>query len=354
MIGTDSHTPNAGGLGMVAIGVGGADAVDVMTGFPFNVRWPKVIGVKLTGTLSGWSSPKDVILEVARVLTVEGGTGAIVEYFGSAQTPSPRLARRPSATWAPRSGPPAACLGMTPTWRVSQGHGSRRNRRSCRLVAAELRPDDGALYDQVIEVDLDQLKPLINGPHSPDRANRVGAAVGAEAGANGWPLEISAALIGSCTNSSYEDITRAASVARQAAAMGLRTKTPLLISPGSEQIRATIERDGLLGDLEAIGATVLANAVRAVYWPVGSAGRSKRGAEHHCQQFQSQLPQAQRWVGEHPLVRDISRHRDRACASGPTRLRPNDRHNHQPGWGRGPPGTLQLARYSRSSATTPA
>jgi len=261
MIGTDSHTPNAGGLGMVAIGVGGADAVDVMTGFPFNVRWPKVIGVKLTGTLSGWSSPKDVILEVARVLTVEGGTGAIVEYFGPGADTISATGKATICNMGAEIGATCSVFGYDDNMAVYlKATGREAIADAADAVASDLRPDDGAMYDQVIEIDLDTLKPLINGPHSPDRANRVGAAVGAEAVANGWPLEISAALIGSCTNSSYEDITRAASVARQASAAGLRVKTDLLISPGSEQIRATIERDGLLADLEAIGATVLANA----------------------------------------------------------------------------------------------
>ena len=261
MIGTDSHTPNAGGLGMVAIGVGGADAVDVMTGFPFNVRWPKVIGVKLTGTLSGWSSPKDVILEVARVLTVEGGTGAIVEYFGPGADTISATGKATICNMGAEIGATCSLFGYDQNMSVYlAATGREAIAAAADAVAADLRPDEGATYDQIIEIDLDTLKPLINGPHSPDRANRVGAAVGAEAVANGWPLEISAALIGSCTNSSYEDITRAASVARQASAAGLRVKTDLLVSPGSEQIRATIERDGLLADLEAIGATVLANA----------------------------------------------------------------------------------------------
>jgi aconitate hydratase len=261
MIGTDSHTPNAGGLGMVAIGVGGADAVDVMTGFPFNVRWPKVIGVKLTGSLSGWSSPKDVILEVARVLTVEGGTGAIVEYFGPGADSISATGKATICNMGAEIG--ATCSVFPYDHNMAQylkATGREAIADAADHVAEHLRPDDGAVYDQLIEIDLDQLKPLINGPHSPDRANRVGDAVGAEAVANGWPLEISSALIGSCTNSSYEDITRAASIARQAAARGLTVKTELLVTPGSEQTRATIERDGLIADLEAIGATVLANA----------------------------------------------------------------------------------------------
>ena len=261
MIGTDSHTPNAGGLGMVAIGVGGADAVDVMTGFPFNVRWPKVIGVKLTGALSGWSAPKDVILEVARVLTVEGGTGAIVEYFGPGAETISATGKATICNMGAEIG--ATCSVFDYDHNIAMYLKATRREAiadAADKVAEHLRADDGALYDQVIEIDLDQLKPLINGPHSPDRANRIGAAVGEEARVNGWPLDISAALVGSCTNSSYEDITRAASIARQAAARGLRAKTDLLISPGSEQIRATVERDGLIQQLEAIGATVLANA----------------------------------------------------------------------------------------------
>jgi aconitate hydratase A / 2-methylisocitrate dehydratase len=261
MIGTDSHTPNAGGLGMVAIGVGGADAVDVMTGFPFNVRWPKVIGVRLTGSLSGWASPKDVILEVARILTVEGGTGAIIEYHG------------PGADSISATGKGTICnmgaeIGATTSlfpYDANMAAYLKATGREAIADAADgvadlLRPDDGAQYDQLIEIDLDELRPMINGPHSPDRAHRVGQAVGDAARENSWPLDISAALIGSCTNSSYEDITRAASIARQAAAKGLRAQTELLVTPGSEQIRATIERDGLLADLEAVGATVLANA----------------------------------------------------------------------------------------------
>jgi aconitate hydratase len=262
MIGTDSHTPNAGGLGMVAIGVGGADAVDVMTGFPWNVRWPKVIGVRLTGTLSGWSSPKDVILEVARLLTVEGGTGAIVEYHGPG---ADSISATGKATICNMGAEIGATTSIFPYDANMAAYLKATGREAIAdaadRVADDLRPDHGAHYDQLIEIDLDQLKPLINGPHSPDRAHRVGTGgVGAQAREHDWPLEVSAALIGSCTNSSYEDITRAASIARQAAAKGLTAKCELLITPGSEQTRATIERDGLLADLEAVGATVLANA----------------------------------------------------------------------------------------------
>ena len=262
MIGTDSHTPNAGGLGMVAIGVGGADAVDVMTGFPWNVRWPKVIGVKLTGTLDGWSSPKDVILEVARRLTVKGGTGAIVEYHGPGADSISATGKATICNMGAEIGATTSLFGYDHNMAMYlKATGREAIADAADRVASDLRADDGALYDDLIEIDLDELKPLLNGPHTPDLAHRTGAdGVGAAARENDWPLEPSAALIGSCTNSSYEDITRAASIARQAAAAGLTARIPLMITPGSEQTRATIERDGLLADLEAVGATVLANA----------------------------------------------------------------------------------------------
>ena len=266
MIGTDSHTPNAGGLGMIAIGVGGADAVDVMTGYPFNVRWPKLIGVKLTGSLSGWSAPKDVILEVARILTVKGGTGAIVEYFGPG---ADSISCTGKATICNMGAEIGATTSIFPydaaMSRYLTSTGRADVAAAADAVAADLRADDEVLadpakyFDEIIEIDLSSLKPLINGPHTPDRARRVDE-LGAEAQREGWPMEISSALIGSCTNSSYEDISRAAAIARFAHANGLAAKVPLLVTPGSEQVRATIERDGLLADLEQIGATVLANA----------------------------------------------------------------------------------------------
>ncbi len=266
MIGTDSHTPNAGGLAMVAVGVGGADAVDVMTGFPWNVRWPKLIGVCLTGELDGWAAPKDVILKVAEILTVAGGTGAIVEYFGEG-------AHSLSATGKATICNMGAEIGATTSLfayddaiaRYLKATGREAVADAANAAAHNLRADEAVLadpgryFDRVVEIDLSKLGPHINGPHTPDRARPV-AELGAEAKLNGWPLEVSAALVGSCTNSSYEDITRAASIARHAAASGLTAKSPLMVTPGSEQVRATIERDGLLADLEAIGATVLANA----------------------------------------------------------------------------------------------
>ncbi|MEZ5141115.1 MAG: aconitate hydratase [Acidimicrobiales bacterium] len=266
MIGTDSHTPNAGGLGMVAIGVGGADAVDVMTGYPFNVRWPKLIGVHLTGELDGWAAPKDVILKVAEILTVKGGTGAIVEYFGPGATSISCTGKATICNMGAEIGATTSLFAYDDAMaRYLKATGREAVADAADAVAHDLRADDevladpGRFFDQVIEIDLSSLEPLINGPHTPDRARPV-SALGAEAAAEGWPNEISAALVGSCTNSSYEDISRAATIARAAAARGLTAKTSLMVTPGSERVRATIERDGLLADLEAIGAVVLANA----------------------------------------------------------------------------------------------
>ena len=266
MIGTDSHTPNAGGLGMIAVGVGGADAVDVMTGFAWNVRWPKAIGVHLTGELSGWSAPKDIILKVAEVLTVKGGTGAIVEYFGPGAESLSCTGKATICNMGAEIGATTSLFGYDQAMsRYLKSTGREAVADAADKVAMHLRADDevmanpSAFYDEVIEIDLSTLAPHINGPHTPDLAREVGD-LGAEAKANGWPSSISAALIGSCTNSSYEDITRAASISREAASKGLTVKSKLLITPGSEQVRATIERDGLLADFEALGATVLANA----------------------------------------------------------------------------------------------
>ena len=266
MIGTDSHTPNAGGLGMIAVGVGGADAVDVMTGFAWNVRWPKAIGVHLTGELSGWSAPKDIILKVAEVLTVKGGTGAIVEYFGPGAQSLSCTGKATICNMGAEIGATTSLFGYDEAMsRYLKSTGREDVADLANSVAEHLRADDEVIanpqsyYDEVIEIDLSTLSPHINGPHTPDLAREV-AELGKEAEANGWPSSISAALIGSCTNSSYEDITRAASIAREATANGITAKTKLLITPGSEQVRATIDRDGLLADFEALGATVLANA----------------------------------------------------------------------------------------------
>jgi aconitate hydratase len=260
MIGTDSHTPNAGGLGMCAVGVGGADAVDVMAGMPWELKAPKVIGVKLTGSLSGWTSPKDVILKLAGILTVKGGTGAIVEYFGPGVDS-------------------ISCTGMGTICNMGAEIGATcstfpyNQRMHDYLVATDragiasaadsfrenLQADEGAQYDQVIEINLDELKPHINGPFTPDLAHPV-SQFGEAVAANDWPAPLTAGLIGSCTNSSYEDMSRSASLTREALSAGLKFKAPFLVTPGSEQIRATITRDGLTETFEEAGATVLANA----------------------------------------------------------------------------------------------
>jgi len=266
MIGTDSHTPNAGGLGMVAIGVGGADAVDVMAGWPYNTKVPKLIGVKLTGALSGWAAAKDVILKVAGILTVKGGTGAIVEYFGPGVESISATGRATICNMGAEIGATCSLFAydhrsaeyLKATGREAIADLADRNAGHLRNDP-EVDADPERHYDRVIEVDLSALEPHLVGPHTPD-LDRPISEVRAAAEREGYPIEISAALVGSCTNSSYEDIGRAANIARQASARGLRVKTPLMITPGSEQVRATIERDGLLNDLEAIGATVLANA----------------------------------------------------------------------------------------------
>ncbi|MEZ5170425.1 MAG: aconitate hydratase [Acidimicrobiia bacterium] len=266
MIGTDSHTPNAGGLGMVAIGVGGADAVDVMAGRPFNTRVPELIGVRLTGALSAWASPKDVILQVAGILTVKGGTGAVVEYFGPGVE---SISATGKATITNMGAEIGATTSIFPYDRRSAKYLAATGRSELAMLAdshaeflcadPDVDDDPGRYFDRVIEIDLDLLEPHLVGPHTPD-LDRPISEVKEAAETEGYPIRISSALVGSCTNSSYEDIGRAAHVARQASAAGLTVQSPLLITPGSEQVRATIERDGLLADLEAIGATVLANA----------------------------------------------------------------------------------------------
>src|SRR3954466_14746022 len=266
MVGTDSHTPNAGGLGMVAIGVGGADAVDVMAGWPFNTRVPKVIGVHLRGALSGWAAAKDVILKVAGILTVKGGTGAIVEYFGPG---CDSISATGKATICNMGAEIGATCSLFPYDERSAAYLKATGREALADLAnahaehlridPQVDADPERFYDRVIDVNLSELEPHLVGPHTPD-LDRPISEVRAAVESEGYPADISAALVGSCTNSSYEDIGRAANVARQAKAAGLSVKTPLLITPGSEQVRATIERDGLLADLEAIGATVLANA----------------------------------------------------------------------------------------------
>ena len=262
MIGTDSHTPNAGGLGMIAIGVGGADAVDVMAGMPWELKFPKLIGVKLTGKLSGWSSPKDVILKVAGILTVKGGTGAIVEYFGEG---ADNISCTGKGTICNMGAEIGATTSLFAYDKKMYDYLAITEREEVGKLANEiadyLRPDEGSekYYDQVIEINLSELEPHINGPFTPDLAWPISvfkqAVIDKE-----YPEELKVALIGSCTNSSYEDMERSASVAKQALEMGLKVKSEFTITPGSEQIRATIERDGQLEIFEKVGGLVLANA----------------------------------------------------------------------------------------------
>jgi aconitate hydratase len=260
MIGTDSHTPNAGGLGMVAIGVGGADAVDVMAGLAWELKAPKLIGVKLTGTLRGWASPKDVILKLAGILTVKGGTGAIVEYFGPGVE---AISCTGMGTICNMGAEIGATTSLFP-FNHRMADYLRATRRGELAALAEnhaelLRADEGCQYDQVVEIDLSALEPHINGPFTPDLAwplSKFAAAVKEK----DYPEELKVGLIGSCTNSSYEDMERAASVAKQALDHGVKAKSTFTITPGSEQIRATIERDGQMATFTAVGGMVLANA----------------------------------------------------------------------------------------------
>lgn len=266
MIGTDSHTVNAGGLGMVAIGVGGADAVDVMAGLPWELKWPKLIGIKLTGKLSGWCSAKDVILKVAGILTVKGGTGAIVEYFGEGADNMSCTGKGTIANMGAEIGATTTTFGYDESMdRYLRATGRADVADIANTIKAHLTADpecytDPAKYfDEVYEIDLNTLEPYINGPFSPDLATPISQMKEA-AEKNGWPKKIEVGLIGSCTNSSYEDISRAVSLAKQVADKGLKAKSEYTITPGSEQIRYTIERDGFLDIFNSIGATVFSNA----------------------------------------------------------------------------------------------
>jgi aconitate hydratase len=266
MIGTDSHTVNAGGLGMVAIGVGGADAVDVMAGMAWELKMPKLIGVKLTGKLSGWSAPKDVILKVAGILTVKGGTGAIIEYFGEGAKSLSATGKGTICNMGAEVGATTSIFAYDESMeRYLAATGREEVANLANSVKeyldadAEVYENPEVYYDQLIEIDLSKLEPHINGPFTPDRATPI-SLMGKVAKENGWPLEVSVGLIGSCTNSSYEDISRAASIAIQAVEKGLKTESEFTITPGSEQVRYTIERDGFIGIFEKMGGKVFANA----------------------------------------------------------------------------------------------
>jgi aconitate hydratase len=266
MIGTDSHTVNAGGLGMVAIGVGGADAVDVMSGMAWELKFPKLIGVKLTGKLSGWTAPKDVILKVAGILTVKGGTGAIVEYFGEGATAMSCTGKGTICNMGAEIGATTSTFGYDDSMsRYLKSTGRADVAEAADKIApyltgdSEVYADPEKYFDQVIEINLSELEPHLNGPFTPDLATPI-SKMREEAAKNNWPLNIQVGLIGSCTNSSYEDISRAASVAKQVTAKGLKTKSEFTITPGSETVRYTIERDGFIDTFESMGGTVFANA----------------------------------------------------------------------------------------------
>lgn len=266
MIGTDSHTVNAGGIGMIAIGVGGADAVDVMAGMPWELKWPKLIGIKLTGKLSGWTSSKDVILKVAGILTVKGGTGAIVEYFGPGADSLSCTGKGTICNMGAEIGATTSTFGYDE--KMSQylrGTGRKEVAELADKVKEHLQGDPEVYanpekyFDQVIEIDLSTLEPHVNGPFTPDRAIPI-SQFAEEVKKNNWPQRLEVGLIGSCTNSSYEDISRSASLAKQAVDKKLKAKAEFTITPGSEQVRYTVERDGFLGVFDKMGGVVLANA----------------------------------------------------------------------------------------------
>jgi aconitate hydratase len=266
MIGTDSHTVNAGGLGMVAIGVGGADAVDVMAGMPWELKWPKLIGVKLTGKLSGWTSAKDIILKVAGILTVKGGTGAIVEYFGPGGDSISCTGKATICNMGAEIGATTSTFGYDEKMAEYLRGTSRKDVAALADKVKEHLTGDPEVYanpeqyfDQVIEINLSELEPHINGPFTPDRAIPV-SQFAEEVRKNGWPEKLEVGLIGSCTNSSYEDITRSASLAKQAVDKKIKARAEFTITPGSETVRYTVERDGYLGIFEKMGGVVLANA----------------------------------------------------------------------------------------------
>ena len=266
MVGTDSHTPNAGGLGMVAIGVGGADAVDVMTGMEWELKMPRLIGVRLTGTLNGWAAPKDVILKLAGILTVKGGTNAIIEYFGPGTV---SLSATGKATICNMGAEVGATTSLFPYDERMVAYLKATGRTEvadmATAVAAGLRADDEVVanpekyYDRIIDIDLSTLEPYINGPFTPDAATPI-SEFSEKVLKNGYPRKMEVGLIGSCTNSSYQDLSRAVSLARQVTAKHLYVAAPLIVNPGSERIRATAERDGMIDAFEKIGATIMANA----------------------------------------------------------------------------------------------
>jgi aconitate hydratase len=315
MIGTDSHTVNAGGLGMVAIGVGGADAVDVMAGMAWELKFPKLIGIKLTGKLNGWTSAKDVILKVAGILTVKGGTGAIVEYFGEGAISLSCTGKGTICNMGAEIGATTSTFGYDASMsRYLSSTGRAEVAKMADKIKEHLTGDPEVYanpekyFDQVIEINLSELEPHLNGPFTPDLATPISKLKEAAA-QNGWPTKIEVGLIGSCTNSSYEDIARAASLAKQVAAKGLKTKAVFTITPGSEQVRYTIERDGFIDTFDKIGAKVFANACGPCIgmWARVGADRKEKNTIVHSfnRNFQSRNdgnPNTYAFVGSPELV----------------------------------------------------
>ena len=319
MIGTDSHTVNAGGLGMVAIGVGGADAVDVMAGMAWELKFPKLIGVKLTGRLNGWTSAKDVILKVAGILTVKGGTGAIVEYFGDGAISLSCTGKGTICNMGAEIGATTSTFGYDSSMeRYLNSTGRSEIARMANKIKQHLTADPEVYaspekyFDQIVEINLSTLEPHLNGPFTPDLATPL-SKMKEEASKNGWPTKVEVGLIGSCTNSSYEDIARAASLAEQVANKGLKTKAEFTITPGSEQVRYTIERDGFIKTFERIGATVFANACGpciGMWSRMGSEKKEKNTIVHSFNRnFQSRNdgnPNTFAFVGSPELVTAIA------------------------------------------------
>lgn len=315
MIGTDSHTVNAGGLGMVAIGVGGADAVDVMSGMAWELKFPKLIGIKLTGRLNGWTAAKDVILKVAGILTVKGGTGAIIEYFGEGATSMSCTGKGTICNMGAEVGATTSTFGYDESMERYLNATGRsevaklaNNIREHLVGDPEVYENPEKYFDQVVEINLSELEPHLNGPFTPDLATPI-SKMKEEAARNGWPTHIEVGLIGSCTNSSYEDISRAASLARQVSDKGLKTKSEFTITPGSEQVRYTIERDGFIDTFDKIGAKVFANACGpciGMWNRVGAEKKEKNTIVHSFNRnFQSRNdgnPNTYAFVGSPELV----------------------------------------------------
>jgi aconitate hydratase len=315
MIGTDSHTVNAGGLGMVAIGVGGADAVDVMSGMAWELKFPKLIGVKLTGKLNGWASAKDVILKVAGILTVKGGTGAIIEYFGDGAEALSCTGKGTICNMGAEVGATTSTFGYDESmerYLIATGRAEvaklANSVREHLTADPEVYANPEKYFDQLVEINLDELEPHLNGPFTPDLATPI-SKIREEAEKNGWPLKVEVGLIGSCTNSSYEDISRAASLAKQVAEKGLKTKAEFTITPGSELVRYTIERDGFIKTFDKIGAKVFANACGpciGMWSRVGAEKKEKNTIVHSFNRnFQSRNdgnPNTYAFVGSPELV----------------------------------------------------